>query len=890
MYYLLDEVMKKQETAGQSLMEQLLEKLEIGFEGQIFSNEKIIRAFGCFISNTIDKRDHNVGFILHTGSICFDALIIAYTSILSIISNDTDPEEFMSSLEEGMLVLFGDGKKERYEFVGIVEDGIELGKAYEGKRLAVLRQGGGIKYVLEKRWRLISPYNGESTKLDGRGIKSKKTNRESFFLDIMGLDETDIPNIIDASNVIVCERSKADRLLKGIYFRFNGKILPLLDLFTASYYNYTGEEVYRYAGNTAKTEPIIKVTSKVSAARKLVLSKNGNKHVGITVLGGDIIKRCETEMPGIIGRRSLQYVYLSYQIDNEYGLDVIKEDEDVEVFACTQDFLYENSEITAQDNNRLTEMLSEQIKAIVNRDIKEQIIEGSPIDTDTYAEFRKCILAIKRSEYTAEKKEEFVILAYSFMNLILTMPFSMKELIRACESGAVDIDRPDKRIDSLTEIALRFPEVIREKAKTVIEILREAYEITQDNSQKARWLNEYIMQNQGKRIAVVFPKAYYANVVKDNWFLTGNNNGNVLFYTTGRFDTESLFDTIIAVGNIEGKRFSPFRCNEAPEIITLLYEAERKHFQHKRKINEKRIRFYEYRTGKTAGKYQDSGTPNDFYDEDEPEKESIEIGEEIEEYIKISEDRMLTYGYGMQSFGGARNIMANVVAIAKFTDDTKAFFSKNYEGYVLNIETGDVKELAATEFCEGDSIVFTRSNGETKDVVDSILMWMIDEKRLKEEIINLYNRSKLWKRKLIEYATENGISAREVAGRMMANGSSVQEATILGWMDADSHTVGPRKMVSIEQIGRLVEDDYLINHANECFEACREIRRIRRRILEQIGNAIIDRLSGRPMLRGPEYDAIYKNIGSLAEIKQIEKIVFTERSLPMAVTNRPIST
>ena len=136
---------------------------------------------------------------------------------------------------------------------------------------------------------------------------------------------------------------------------------------------------------------------------------------------------------------------------------------------------------------------------------------------------------------------------------------------------------------------------------------------------------------------------------------------------------------------------------------------------------------------------------------------------------------------------------------------------------------------------------------------------------------------------------ENNIPPKDIAKEMIKNGVSVQEITIRGWLDEDSHTVGPRKQDSIEQIALLVEDEEMLENANLYFEACGTIRRIRREILGWIGEAIIDKLSGRTPIPGTVNADIYDRIDSVAQILRLETISFVNRSIPMNLTNRPLS-
>lgn len=108
-------------------------------------------------------------------------------------------------------------------------------------------------------------------------------------------------------------------------------------------------------------------------------------------------------------------------------------------------------------------------------------------------------------------------------------------------------------------------------------------------------------------------------------------------------------------------------------------------------------------------------------------------------------------------------------------------------------------------------------------------------------------------------------------------------------MDEDSHTVGPRKVESIIAIATLTNDSYLIENAELCFESCREIRSLRRKILSEVGNAIINNLSGNYRSTGTELDVIQEKIETLSEVLQIERIVETTQQMPLSLANKPIN-
>ena len=280
-----------------------------------------------------------------------------------------------------------------------------------------------------------------------------------------------------------------------------------------------------------------------------------------------------------------------------------------------------------------------------------------------------------------------------------------------------------------------------------------------------------------------------------------------------------------------------------------------------------------------------------FYSGNVSENEIVEIAEidaNVDQYINQLNE--LASFRGIESFGlqqGSQN--ADVIAVGTFDSGEKIFFTKLYKAYVFDDGDGVVKEVNASELNEGDSLVFTQNTAETRDIVDNVLARLIEGHKVNDNIIDCYGMSKRWKYVLQNYMRENNIPPKDIAKEMIKNGVSVQEITIRGWLDEDSHTVGPRKQDSIEQIALLVEDEEMLENANLYFEACGTIRRIRREILGWIGEAIIDKLSGRTPIPGTVNADIYDRIDSVAQILRLETISFVNRSIPMNLTNRPLS-
>lgn len=74
-----------------------------------------------------------------------------------------------------------------------------------------------------------------------------------------------------------------------------------------------------------------------------------------------------------------------------------------------------------------------------------------------------------------------------------------------------------------------------------------------------------------EKIAIIIPKAYYADILKkDSLF----SDKRILIVTANRFDASQSYDKLIVIGDFSGKRFDALKCKAAADIIVLLYGCE----------------------------------------------------------------------------------------------------------------------------------------------------------------------------------------------------------------------------------------------------------------------------------------------------------------------------
>ena len=871
------------------VMKSVINKCDIRFDNSWISHELLLQTFAHFINESSKEEGHSVAIALHTGSILFDAIAVAYAAISNMLLDESDSIGLLRSLNIGDTVIYKDS---RYSFngFGISPSSSALSKTrpapetqLSDHECVMLSGKGGISYVPKTMWRLIIPYQGSSKTYDGRGVRKTSGIREEFYYRVLGIDQADIPSVINTSTVIAVSRERASRLVNNISFFFEGKEVGLLELITASYF--TENEEYYFAGNSGKNEPVLKFCGSVSRARQLLLDDCSNKNVGLIVLGSDIVSRGISELPMLLKRKSIQSVLISMPVDSEYGPVIFAEYDKAALFACTKEFLLSNS-LATKAENEYTRELAKQVDAIVDRQCKP-IILPSFLGWKEYRQFKRNMLTIKNSELDSPEKNSFVIQAYSLMNLFVTAVFNIQSMERLIEQGVISVVSPSERLEMLLSASLSFPPHLKESADNVRNIIETAYLFLSEKSTKEEYLRQHLTEIHDHRVALIVPKAYFVDIIRDIGLSSVMDSDSLLEVSTAnRFNNDKVYDEIICVGDIEGKRFNPFRCKGSRNITPILHDFESGVFNHKyvqaRKVDE-------YLDSHSMEGYVPDYSYEDIYtDSNVSEGEIIEAGKidsELDEYVRsLCELEDLKYIGTSQSSG----TLASIVAIGTFETGHKAFFSQMYKAYVFDELNEEVVEKSVNELCEGDSIVFTKNNDDTRDIVDELLSKLINEKKYDSEVRRSYDMSKAWKRVLITYMNRTCMTPRGIAKALIDNGVTVQEITIRGWLDEDAHTVGPRDASSIQQIAFLAEDEEMYEHFEEYYLACNRIRKIRRKLLRMIGEAIIQNISGKELEEGTLLAEVSGRIQSLAMILRLDSISYVSRTIPINAINKPL--
>lgn len=860
----------------------LTDKCDIYFENSLISKELIVKKYAKFFTSALSGDGHSVSVALHTGSVCFELVSFIMVTLACVSFDKTDAESIIASLNEGDIVLF---RNERYRWRGLDFRG--------GTQYITLEQDGRGKNGKTTLWvpfennkNLVEPYYGTSNLTDGRGIKRQDNKRADFISHMLGVPVTEVPSITGASVVIVTERDTFDRLSKGLRISYGDNMsIGLLDIVTASYYTDSGEE-YQFGNNPAKTEPVLKITGKISTARDLVLEKHGNTAVGLMVIGADAVSKGGSELTDLMGRKTLKFSHIGVEIDSECAENIVESQEDAAVFACTRKFLLQNS-LPPQEINGLTLELDRQVENIVNNTVKTEIVDGG-CSWEDFRKIKEALYVIRKSEWNDDTKNAFLIKAHSLLNLLTTAVFPIEKLERDIEKGILmaGVTSPAIRIRDLWDLAEKA-ESVEYHCIYIVDALEQLYKSCFVDCSKYNALKRYLESSNAKKIAVVVPKAYYVDILcEDEMF----HRREITIVTANRFDNSACYDEIIAIGDFFGKRFHPMKCRSAETIIVLLYECETHQFKYKKH----KAGIFEKKLNSRLGVSPDDLFDDDLVDDGDKNNDLISFIDtevDLEKYIdNISILDISKYASNVSGYAGD-TLTSEVCAIGRFVSDEQVLFSKYYNAVVFDSVSGTVSEIATENLSAGDQLVFVKRDGYTRNMVDYIYENLQISGRLSSSVLDATEKASYWKKILREYKATYGLSYRDIAKRLQKLGSSLQEASVRQWIIEESHIVGPRDEVTLRQIAELTQDSYILNDTHSYFEACRIVRRQRKEILELIGKAIADKLRGHKPPIGSILEIVYDNVENLSEILELGTFNLLEEPVNVSINliNKPIT-
>lgn len=870
----------------------LHEKCDIFFEGSLISREFIIEKYIDFLASSFSNDNLSVSLTLNTGSICFDAVLILSAAIASIAFalKQGDAEKILDSLNCGDMVLYGLRKYERYIWCGFADENFMptslKSKRYYGVLKQPTKSTKDKKYVPKKYWHLITPYDGKSRLTDGRGIKLNSGYRNNFISYLFKVDETSIPSISNISTVIVANRELFERISRGLQIVYGEKSIELLQMVTASYFSDSGEE-YQLGGNPSKTEPVLKITGKLSTARELILDNQSNKTAGLVIIGDKALSKGGFELRELLQIDTLKFIHIATKIDSVFAEDLLKSRNDLSVFACTKEFLLRNS-LPLYEKNELTLELGKQIDNIIENVVSTMVVK---IDCtwEDYRLARESLFLIKQSEWDESKKIFFLKKAFSLIKLFINAVFPLEKLEKAINKGilASQIASPALRIKALKDLAENAPNSVKKWCEYVDTFLEYLYDSLLTECPKRNLLVQHLKSNftiTKESVVVVVPKTFYLNVIKEDKEL---NSINVKFVSANSFDNTEFYDEIVVVGDIASKQFNPLKCKASSSNTTvLLYQFEENFFKHKMH----RAVSFEKELNSKLGVLDGFCSDVDL-DIALEEDDFIQDSENLEQFI----DKMnplivkdyLTSKVAIPSSAKS----AEVAAVGKFTNGEQILFSKFYRAVVFDSDKGSVYEVDVDGLEAGNELIIFKRDDYTRNIVDHIFVHLLESGAVSNVILEAAEKAQYWKKALKEYKINHELSYRDIAEMLHNLGSDITEVTVRQWLIEESHIIGPRNEETLVKIAKLTQNPMLLANTHDYYEACRLIRRFRTRILDFIGKAIIDQLNGKKTNKDGVWEIVYDNVENLAEILELDSIFLLDEpiALPVNLINKPIA-
>lgn len=858
-----------------SISLKILRKLKIYYKGCLISDEVIVKRYIQFILKSLSAKRRRENFILQPASECFDVITLLACLLECLKYNTFDNDMLISSFHEGDMVLF---KKSRWRWKEQTNGLIILEQDGKGKN-------GSRTYNVPLDYKHeIVPYYGGSTTTDSRGLRIQKTNREDFFANLFDMPLTDVPNKLNIALIVVMQKDKFRELYENIKLMYgDNKIVYLHELVPAAYFTSSLEEL-QFGHNPTKMEPVIKVVKNLADARNVFFYKGfENTPVALWKCCGDDLEGEMSLLNDFLSRKKLERIYISNMIGDSFNEKLLKISDKAKVFACTKQYL-QAQVYDVKNNNRVTSLLYCLLSKIERGKISYCLVDGG-ISIEEYNSFRNNMATIKNTDWQYAK--EFCDLAGSIMKLLRTAIFPMKYLESAINENVIDerVSSPKERFTKLEALSgMSADNRVGEYCKNIIRFLQEKYSNFYDVNPKGAVLQRFIKeQSANHNIFVVVSKAYYKDLM-------------VCKYPEYRYrkrvefcaDIKEYRGNNVIATDILYKKFNPLRRCDVGEIFCLLYECEKPWWANEEKKTKKYLSVLNSRLG-----IKDE--ENMFAIDVDAEIESTDIfSDEIEIVEEADEDWFIPVlmntggheGYTGVHVSGAA--VSDVYYYGLFKEGMEIFFTKYYPAVV--VRNSKISEKYPDKLQHGDRLIFVKKDNETRNIVDIIHKELLDKNQLGENAKRNYRDSLYWKQCLKKYKEINELSYKALANALENFNVKRESVTVRQWLLDESYIVAPRNADDLRGIAELTKDKRLLSNWEDIFESCRNVRRVRRNILQLMAKIICssygDNKNGDDI-----YSIVRENVKTLSmelELDSVYKLSHTKQ-LPSHMVNRPVS-
>ena len=860
------------------ILNQLMDKCEIYYEGDRISREIVLIKEREFLLNSLDASKNTKAVFLGTGSELFDAVAFVCVVMISLIMDKSNVETVKQELEEGDKVTY---QNKRYVYDGfftkkkVKKDwSFEYEKDSDGKYFCLIGEQGETRYIPIENINQVSPYNGKSKRLDGMGLGRSVSKRVSFLTEIANLNSVDVAAIAQISAVVYMDLARLRNIINNVALVFDDKSYSITDLVTVSYFTYNNEIPMK--GNPQKLEPVIKVTNNIDKARELVYSREGNKVTGFVVLDDEPLKRNSIEFENLLGREKLNYAWLiTKNVESKWLCEQIKDNDDAKVLALTSSYLSMIKTRKVEDNTA-AERLSEEISREKNKHITAVMLDCGIVWKEYRLIKRKLTYVFKNSD-ELDIVLQFVNWAYHILKLIDTSIVPLCALEDESEKKLID------EIDDYKNSVVEFPEDLRDYINDIIDYISgRVTEFYNRNPKFDKLKEEYGLSREKKRIAIVLPTT---SIAKRSEMILNK----MLRHCISEFEVFSIGDALkknfgqydalvcTCLQNIDKIIPFDFKCSN---IEMYLYDSQ--------------IRLYKKVLREHNEYLQLLDSKNGLPIEDEKEQISNIEENEIKEFIDndniIAESSMRLFIEGEMrnshidsAIKGSNVLEAHLYG--HFVSGENIVFSKEYKAYVFD-KNEEVIEKAADDLNIGDRLLFTLNNGQTKDIVDSIMDELIVNNSVVKDNIDVVDE---WKNALRSHRAFGNLTYGDLKKEFKNAGKEISSQAIRAWIEKDSHIVGPKNADAFVAIGEVTKSQEIIKDPNKYQKATAFIRSTRREILKLIQKAIVADYNKQEIVSDLNLEGILDKIRDITVIKELDQLKEVEPfDVLMYRANRPL--
>lgn len=764
--------------------------------------------------------------ILHSDTTPIMLLSLLIGSFKAFISNHNLQENFLDFLSIGSKVIY---ENRLGEFIGKEANGCFKVKTMDKRKSPV------TNFIPPSSAYKLRPYFGGAQSLDGRGLKLKEGKKNALLASLFGLPVDKISKNSSKSIVVVCSREKADLYAKNLELSLtNTNTLNMSAVFSSAFC--TTSEIYDYAGNSSKNNPVIKFVNKLSVARELIID---DADIETLIVEGDMhILSDSMELDSLLDRSTLKTCLLVGELQRGDYRVLRKRFPDLSYHVWTQRAIESNIKDFKQEYIYSSYIVNRQYELLKRNSARNRNIIDitNAMDNLLTGKCKNKLLMLAKNVDRNLDLKEFVVRSFSLLNLFERAIFPISVMEEMISRGEISTLSPTESLKHLDSISCDYNGAEKESMEQVVQILSKLKSKVWMSNPKFDELKKILFFDRGskRKKAVIVSKKYYKDIV--NRALPQGLRGSWESYdilTPKKYDTSLDYEVVIFSGIFEGNILSPLGLSNANQVDYLCYEADKDRFKDIELFNENKLEFYD--------RY------NRFIPENQRPIFSLKQSDEINDESVISVADVYTFEkelesliddfsiemYSSHAFSQDQSQGIEIYKIISFENGEVAFLTRNYTAYIVDYSKKQVIEETIDSLEVEDTLLFSNYDKEIKDLIDSKMKELIEKEQ--GTLLQSYQRSLHWKEVLKEYMKINDLSYKKLSYRFKQAGCAKHEVTIRSWLEDKVYIVGPKDVESFEAIALITEDPDMKEDYRAFHKACRDIRSLRTRILKFIG-------------------------------------------------------